>query len=69
MDWVVITVLVVCIVGAFMVGGILGYFTNHDINTAVKYENNTIKRENERLNSELRKLTDRDSKGRFTGGK
>lgn len=29
----------------------------------------TIKRENERLNSELRKLTKRDAKGRFTGGK
>lgn len=29
----------------------------------------TIKRENERLNAELRKLTDRDSKGRFKGGK
>lgn len=29
----------------------------------------TIKRENERLNAELHKLTDRDSKGRFRGGK
>ncbi len=29
----------------------------------------TIKRENERLNAELRVLTKRDSKGRFTGGK
>ena len=29
----------------------------------------TIKRENERLNAELRTLTKRDSKGRFTGGK
>lgn len=29
----------------------------------------TIKRENERLNKELLKLTERDSKGRFTGGK
>jgi len=28
-----------------------------------------FKRENERLNSELRALTKRDSKGRFTGGK
>jgi len=33
------------------------------------YETNTIKRENERLNAELHKLTERDSKGRFTGGK
>ena len=28
-----------------------------------------LKRENERLNKELHKLTDRDSKGRFKGGK
>ena len=29
----------------------------------------TIKRENERLNAELTRLTDRDSRGRFKGGK
>ena len=29
----------------------------------------TLKRENERLNAQLHKLTDRDSKGRFRGGK
>ena len=29
----------------------------------------TIKHENERLNAELHRLTDRDSKGRFKGGK
>ena len=29
----------------------------------------TIKRENERLNKELHRLTDRDSKGRFKGSK
>lgn len=29
----------------------------------------TLKRENERLNAELHKLTDRDSKGRFKGSK
>lgn len=28
-----------------------------------------IKRENEKLNAELHKLTDRDPKGRFRGGK
>jgi hypothetical protein len=28
-----------------------------------------IKRENERLNAELHKLTDRDARGRFRGGK
>lgn len=69
MDWFAIIVLAVSIVGAFMVGGMLGYFTNRDINTIVKYENNTIKRENERLNAELDVLTKRDAKGRFTGGK
>lgn len=29
----------------------------------------TLKRENERLNKELHKLTDRDSRGRFKGNK
>lgn len=29
----------------------------------------SLKRENERLNKELHKLTDRDPKGRFRGGK
>jgi hypothetical protein len=29
----------------------------------------TIKQENERLNAELHKLTDRDERGRFRGGK
>lgn len=29
----------------------------------------SLKQENERLNAELRVLTKRDSKGRFTGGK
>ena len=29
----------------------------------------TVKRENERLNAELHKLTDRDERGRFRGGK
>jgi len=29
----------------------------------------TLKRENERLNTELHKLTDRDERGRFTGNK
>jgi len=28
-----------------------------------------LKHENERLNSELKRLTDRDSRGRFKGGK
>jgi hypothetical protein len=32
-------------------------------------DNFTLKRENERLNSELDVLTKRDAKGRFTGGK
>lgn len=29
----------------------------------------TLKRENERLNTELTRLTDRDERGRFRGGK
>jgi hypothetical protein len=29
----------------------------------------TLKRENERLNAELHKLTDRDERGRFKGSK
>ena len=29
----------------------------------------TVKRENERLNAELHRLTDRDERGRFKGGK
>ena len=29
----------------------------------------SLKRENERLNAELHKLTDRDERGRFRGGK
>jgi hypothetical protein len=29
----------------------------------------TLKRENERLNTKLHKLTDRDERGRFTGSK
>lgn len=29
----------------------------------------TLKRENERLNAELLRLTDRDERGRFTGNK
>jgi hypothetical protein len=53
----------------FMVGCLLGYYTNRDINTAIKYENNTIKRENERLNAELKTLTNRDERGRFIGNK
>ena len=62
-------ILVASIVGAFVVGGMLGYFTSHDINTAIKYENNTIKRENERLNQKLQKHNVRDSRGRFTSNK
>jgi hypothetical protein len=62
-------ILVASIVGAFVVGGMLGYFTNHDINTFIKHENDTIKRENERLNAELKTLTDRDERGRFVGSK
>jgi hypothetical protein len=63
MEVLVLVAIMLCL---FMGGCLLGYYTGCDMNT---YENNTIKRENERLNAELHKLTKRDSKGRFTGGK
>lgn len=58
--------LVVSMIWILVVGFGLGYFTSHDMNN---YEARTLKRENERLNAELHKLTDRDSKGRFVGNK
>ena len=66
MSVLVLLAIMLCL---FMGGCLLGYHTTRDMNTFIEYENNTIKRENERLNAELRKLTERDSKGRFTGGK
>ena len=66
MEVVVLVAIMMCL---FMGGCLLGYYTGRDMNTFTEHENNTVKRENERLNAELHKLTDRDSKGRFRGGK
>jgi hypothetical protein len=66
MEVLVLVAIMMCL---FMGGCLLGYYTGCDMNTFIKHENNTIKRENERLNAELEVLTKRDSKGRFTGGK
>ena len=66
MEVLVLVAIMLCL---FMGGCLLGYYTGRDKNGFIEYENITIKRENERLNAELHKLTDRDSKGRFKGGK
>jgi hypothetical protein len=58
MDWVMTVAVFVSVFASFM----LGQFSA-DITIG------RFKRENERLNAELRVLTKRDSKGRFTGGK
>jgi hypothetical protein len=55
-------ILVANILCAFVIGFGLGYYTSHDIN-------DTIKRENERLNQKLQKHNVRDSRGRFTRSK
>jgi hypothetical protein len=58
MEWIVICFVAVSVFASFMLGQFSADITiGH------------FKRENERLNAELRKLTERDSKGRFTGGK
>jgi len=50
----------------FCLGIMVGFFGH----TAVALTRDAgIKRENERLNRELHRLTDRDSRGRFKGGK
>jgi uncharacterized integral membrane protein len=58
MDWLLIFIFI----GLFVLGYLVALIRNF-----VSIEG--IKRENERLNAELHKLTDRDSKGRFRGGK
>ena len=58
MDWLLIFIFV----GLFVLGYLVAL-----IRTFASTEG--IKRENERLNKELTRLTDRDSKGRFKGGK
>lgn len=51
---------------AFIVGAAIGFLMGLFVATS---RTGKIKEENNRLNAELRKLTDRDSKGRFRGGK
>jgi uncharacterized integral membrane protein len=58
MDWLLIFIFI----GLFVLGYLVAMIRN-----SVSIEG--IKRENERLNRELHKLTDRDSRGRFKGGK
>jgi hypothetical protein len=55
MDWIMTVAVFVSVLASYALGRLsaIGHF----------------KRENERLNKEVHKLTDRDSKGRFTGGK
>lgn len=50
----------------FLVGLGLGFLVGMFVATA---RTGQIKEENARLNDELRRLTDRDSRGRFKGGK
>jgi uncharacterized integral membrane protein len=58
MDWLLIFIFI----GLFVLGYLVAL-----IRTFVSTEG--IKRENERLNAELHRLTDRDERGRFKGGK
>jgi hypothetical protein len=51
---------------AFGVGAAVGFLLGL---IAATSRTGQIKEENDRLNAELHKLTDRDSKGRFRGGK
>jgi ABC-type methionine transport system permease subunit len=51
---------------AFVVGAAIGFLLGLFVATT---RTGQIKEENARLNAELHKLTDRDSKGRFRGGK
>jgi hypothetical protein len=58
MDWL----LTFIFIGLFVLGYLVALIRNFASTEG-------IKRENERLNKELHKLTDRDSRGRFKGGK
>ena len=51
---------------SLIVGASSGFFLGIFITTT---RTGQIKEENERLNKELHKLTDRDERGRFKGGK
>ena len=50
----------------FIIGAAIGFLIGVLFATT---RTGQIKEENDRLNRELRKLTDRESKGRFKGGK
>jgi uncharacterized integral membrane protein len=54
--------LIFIFVGLFVLGYLLAQIRNF-------VSTETIKRENERLNAELTRLTDRDERGRFKGDK
>jgi hypothetical protein len=58
MDWL----LTFIFIGLFVLGYLVALIRNFA-------STESIKRENERLNKELHILTDRDSRGRFKGGK
>lgn len=58
MDWLLIFIFI----GLFVLGYLVALIRNFASTEG-------IKRENERLNKELHKLTDRDSRGRFKGNK
>ena len=58
MDWLLTFIFIGLFVLGYLVAKIRNFVTTE-----------SIKRENERLNAELHKLTDRDSRGRFKGGK
>lgn len=51
---------------AFIIGAAVGFLLGLFVATS---RTGQIKEENNRLNAELHKLTDRDAKGRFRGGK
>ena len=51
---------------AFIVGAAIGFLIGVLFATT---RTGQIKEENDRLNREIRKLTDRDERGRFKGGK
>ena len=58
MDYVTAVAVFVLVFASYMVGRF-----------SASSDTSTVKRENERLNAELHKLTDRDERGRFRGGK
>jgi hypothetical protein len=58
MDWLLIFIFV----GLFALGYLVATLMHYDVKES-------IKRENEELNAQLHRLTDRDERGRFKGGK